>query len=182
MEKEQVVENTDNIDWKVIQAEVEVLYSAWPSIVLDLNSANVESSKIVEFSKNLDEALISVKNKEKEKTGENLAKVYSFLPEFTDKTEIEELKKDTWKAKAHVLNAYSKVGTKDWEQVKKEIDETEKIFEKLVNNIKNDDKRKYTINKIYVLTEELKNSLSTKDEGIFYIKYKNLLEELNMLI
>ena len=31
------------------------------------------------------------------------------------------------------------------------------------------------------LIEELKNSLATKDTGIFYLKYKNTIEELNIL-
>ena len=52
-----------------------------------------------------------------------------------------------------------------------------------MNNIgKEGEKKKYNINKTYILLEELKNSLSKKDTEIFYIKYKNLLEEINVLI
>ena len=43
-------------------------------------------------------------------------------------------------------------------------------------------KRKFNINKSYILIEELKNSLGTHDKGIFYLKYKNLIEELNTLV
>ena len=39
----------------------------------------------------------------------------------------------------------------------------------------------YKVNKCYVLLNELENSMDLKDKEIYYIKYKNLLEELVML-
>ena len=39
----------------------------------------------------------------------------------------------------------------------------------------------YMVNKSYVLLNELKNSVPLNDSEIFYIKYRNLLEEINEL-
>ena len=63
-----------------------------------------------------------------------------------------------------------------------EITKAENTFKGLVNNAKFvNDERKYNVNKAYILIEELKNSLITNDKEIFYIKYKNTIEELNIL-
>ena len=63
-----------------------------------------------------------------------------------------------------------------------EIVKAENLLVGLVNDANLvDDERKYNINKAYILTEELKNSLSTQDTGIFYVKYKNVLEQLNII-
>ena len=63
-----------------------------------------------------------------------------------------------------------------------EITKAENIFASLVNDARFvEDKRKYNINKAYVLIGEMKNSLDTKDTDIFYVKYKNTIEELNIL-
>ena len=42
----------------------------------------------------------------------------------------------------------------------------------------NQDGSKYNINKAYIMINELKNSVNLKDNEVFLIKYKNLLEEL----
>lgn len=56
-----------------------------------------------------------------------------------------------------------------------------KFLETLNNVSKDKDQRKYNINKTYILIEELKNSLGTKEKEVFYVKYKFLIEELNTL-
>ena len=39
----------------------------------------------------------------------------------------------------------------------------------------------YKTNKVYVLLNELANSLVEKDSDLFYIKYKNFMEAINEL-
>ena len=73
-----------------------------------------------------------------------------------------------------------KVG--NFEKMEIEISKAEGIFANLVNDAAFvNDQRKNNINKAYVLIGEIKNSLYTKDTGIFYLKYKNALEELNVI-
>ena len=143
----------------------------------------VSSEKIVEFSNTLDRILIKLNQEDKKAVAAGYAKLYSLLPEFIKNIEIEELKKKSIETKSHVLNAYAYVESEEWDRVQGEITSAEKKFTEAVNNIsQKEDQRKYNINKSYVLLQELKNSLSLKDTGIFHMKYKILLEELNTLL
>lgn len=183
MDRELIVNNEGEINWDLIQGETEVLYSVWATIVLDLNSIGTDSNKIVEFSNTLDEVLKSVQEKDKTGASENIAKLYSFLPEFLNNTEIEETKKNIIQTKSYILNAYSNMDAENLDGVKTEVQNAENTFSQIVNNInKENDQRKFNINKAYILIEELKNSLSEEKSGIFYLKYKNLIEELNTLM
>lgn len=184
MELEQTVGQQKEANWNWIQGEMEVFFSVWPSIVLDLHEINVDGSNITEFSNTLDESLINIKNKDKEKTAQSLAKLYNFLPDFINSTEMECIKKNSIDAKSKIINAYAYVESEDWEKVQTEVTNAgDKIMDIMDENAcKEDDKRKYNINKVYILMEELKNSLSKKDKEIFHIKYKILLEELNTII
>ncbi|MCI8518798.1 MAG: hypothetical protein HFJ51_01360 [Clostridia bacterium] len=139
--------------------------------------------KIVEFSNTLDQVLISIKAKDKTKTSENLAKMYTILPEFTKNYDIDQLKKDIISTKTNIIKAYAYVDIEDWDNVQKEIINAEKKMVNMVNEMSTkENQKKFNINQTYILVEELKNSLPLKDKGIFYLKYKNILEELNVLI
>ena len=42
-------------------------------------------------------------------------------------------------------------------------------------------KNEYNVNKSYLELKEFQSSVDTKNKDILYIKYKNLLDELNIL-
>ena len=102
MELEQTVGQQKEANWNWIQGEMEVFFSVWPSIVLDLQEINVDGSNITEFSNTLDESLINIKNKDKEKTAQSLAKLYNFLPDFINSTEMECIKKNAPRSFCHL--------------------------------------------------------------------------------
>lgn len=182
MEQETIIEENTEINWNAIEGELEILCSTWPSIVLDLYNLEIDSEKILEFSTNLDEAIINVKKQDKALSCMYLAKLYSFLPEFLDKTQGDEIKLRILETKTYIINAYAFAETKNWTKMGEEIAKGENILTSLVNDVRIvDDTRKYNINKAYILVEELKKSLSTQDTEIFYVKYKNLLEQLNII-
>lgn len=182
MEEEKTVEEGE-IDWDWIQGETEILYSSWGAIVLDLYDAKIDSGKIVGFSNTLDQTLISVKQKDKAMSAGYFAKLYNFISEFANTSDIPELKKNVIMTKNHIINAYAYVQEEIWDKVQGEVVNAESDFTKVINNIENSaNQKKYSINKTYILIGELKNSLATKDQEIFYIKYKNLLEQINALM
>ncbi len=184
MEKDLLIGNSEEINWEWMKGEIEVFYSVWSQIVLDLYNKGVSSDKILEFSDNLDNAVLSIKNSDKKSSAINLAKLYNIIPDFSNHTSsIDEIKKNTLQTKKYILNAYANVDSENWEGVNSETEKAERAFMQAMNNIgKEGEKKKYNINKTYILLEELKNSISKKDTEIFYIKYKNLLEEINVLI
>lgn len=180
VEKEVIVTSGGEIPWQIIKDEVEVLFSTWSSIVLDLYELGVPSETIVEFSNTLDKVIISVKEQNKEQTAIYLAKAYSFLPEFIKNSQIDQTKKKIIETKSHVIISYAYVQTQNWDKVQGEVINAEKKYAEILNDVsKKQDSRKYNINKGSILIQELKNSLSTKEAEIYYVKYKNLLEELN---
>ncbi|MCI9365341.1 MAG: hypothetical protein HFJ54_01610 [Clostridia bacterium] len=92
------------------------------------------------------------------------------------------MKKEILEVKSYVINSYAYSETENWDRMEEELLKGENILESLVNDTKYmENKRKYSIDKAYVLMGEIKNSLKSKDVGIFHLKYKNLLEELNGL-
>lgn len=184
LEEESIVTNEEKNepDWETIESELELLYSTWPSIVLDLQSINVNKDDILGFSNTLDEVILNVKNKDKALTAMYMAKLYGYLPKLLDKNFGDEVKRETLNAKTYIVNVYAYAETENFEKMETEITNAETIFTSLVNDARFvNDERKYNINKAYILIEELKNSLITNDTGIFYVKYKNALEELNIL-
>ena len=182
MEEEKTVEK-EKTDWAWIQGETEILYSSWGTIVLDLYDKKVASEKIVGFSNTLDQALIAMKQQDEVMSAGYMAKLYNYLAEFASVSEIAELKRQVILTKNHILNAYAYVQDDIWDKVEEEVMNAENEFTKVINNITDsENQRKYNINKTYILIEELKNSLATKDKEIFYIKYKNLLEQINSLM
>lgn len=181
MEQEQAAIGTKEVKWEWMQGQVEVFYSVWVTIILDLYEIGVDAEKILGFSNTLDNVSMSIAEKNKEKTAANLAALYQFLPDFANKTNIDELKKDAIQTKSYILNAYAFVQGENWDKVQEEVGKAEKHFIDRMNHIQKEDSRKFNINKNYILIEEMKNSLSTKDKQIFYVKYKNLIEELNLL-
>lgn len=183
MEQELIGEEASEIDWSWMQGKTETIYSAWGTIVLDLYDIDVESGKIIEFSNLLDKTIIGIKNKDKKSVAETYAELYSLVVEFSKKTDIGKEKKSAIEIKGNIIKAYAYVDSDNWDKVQEEIINAEKKATNLVNEVnKEDNPKKYSVNKTYILLEELKNSLDTKEKRIFYIKYKNLIEEINTII
>ncbi len=174
---------TGDTDWDLIRNETETLYSIWASVVLDLNDIGVESEKIIGFSNGLDDALISIKQKDKTGASLKIAKLYGYIKEFSTLSKMEDTKKKAIETKSHIVNSYAYVETGKWDKVVQEVGEAEKKFSEVLNNVdKENGQKKFNINKTYILIQELKNSLGTEDKEIFYLKYKNLLESLRSLV
>lgn len=182
MEEEQILAGEEEINWNYIQAETEVLYSVWTSIVLDLYSQGTNSETIVGFSNEIDQAVLAIKEKDKAKSAKSFGALYSFLPKFAENSKMEDIRKKVIESKSYILKAYAFVQEENWEKVQIEVYNAEKKFAEIMKDLnKKEEKRKYNINKVYILIQELKNSLATKDQEIFYIKYKNLLEGFHVL-
>ena len=184
LEEESIVENEKQYepDWKTLEAELELIYATWPTMVMDLQSIDINKDDILGFSSTLDEVIMNEKNKDKALTAMYMAKLYGYLPKFLDKNFEDEVKRENLNAKTNIINAYAYAQTENFDKMGSEIAKAEAIFTSLVKDAKLvNDERKFNINKAYVLIGELKNSLDTKDTGIFYVKYKNILEELNIL-
>lgn len=177
-----LLRNTSDIDWNELQNQAENLYKSWTTITLDLNTMNVTSDDILAYNTNLDNLMISLKEKNKVNSAICLANMYSLIPKYTNEISNDTAKSKLENVKSNIIFAYSIVETNRWDDVLKLLGQAETDLTELMTMKENlSTIRKSKINKAYVLLKELIKSSNDKNVDIFYLKYINLMEELNNL-
>lgn len=173
--------NENNIDWNLIKNEIEKINDSWSIIILDLASKNVNNEDILNFSSTLNNTILSIKDENKINALQNSAKLYSFIPIFQEQLEQNTSNQKLKKVKSDLFNAYSLVEKEDWTQIDNNITSSINTFKEILNDIEYVKNKEYKINKVYVLLNELQSSLAYRDKKLFYLKYKNLIENINLL-
>ena len=173
--------NENEIDWEMIKAKTETLNEVWGVVVLDLTSVSIDNNDILGFSNTINSLILSVKDEDKKEALRLLAKLYSFIPKFENGVAKSKGTKKLKEIKSYLVNAYSLVEDEDWEQIETNINQADEVYKNIINDLEYIKNKEYKINKIYVLIKELQNSLVYKDKKLFYIKYKNLMENLDTL-
>lgn len=172
--------NTDEIDWKNLESEISNLYKSWSEIIIDLNKVNSNNENILKFSNDLDETTKYIKAQDKVNSLSMVAKLYSYLPQFMELYEKDGRKIAFMQTKTNIIRAYSIIEQEKWEEIKKEISSSINSFNTILNDV-NNNKNQYNINKTYVFLNEFNNSIDTNDKEILYIKYRNLIQEIEYL-
>lgn len=176
-----ILTSNEDINWDFIKNEAEILESSLSIITLDLYEVSLNSNDIIAFNKEYDNLLVEVKNENKENTLKELSLLYSYIPKFLKNCNAEEEYKVSISTKENIFNAYSILDSEDWESIGNFIQKANDNFSKLMTDVNLENKNQFTINKCYILINDMQNAVNTKDKEIFLIKYKNLLEELNNL-
>ena len=177
-----LLRNTSDIDWNELQNQAENLYKSWTTITLDLNTMNVTSDDILAYSTNLDNLMVSLKEKNKVNSAICLANMYSLIPKYTNEISSDTAKSKLENVKSNIIFAYSIVETDRWDDILKLLGQAETDLTELMAMKENLSAiRKPKINKAYVLLKELIKSSNDKNVDIFYLKYINLIEELDNL-
>lgn len=171
----------NNIDWKSIKNDIETINSSWGVILTDLSGLNLASEDILGFSNTLNDCMISIKNEDKIKSLENMAKLYGYIPKYEQVVETSGEIKNLKQTKAELINAYSIIESENWNEITPRIIRAETEFKKIIDNIEAVKNKEYKINKTYVLIEEMKNAVAYKDKELLYVKYKDLMESLNTI-
>lgn len=179
MEGNEILLQERKADWKTVKSEIEKLYSSWSTIILDLYKINVNNQDILNFNADLDTATESIKNENKEASLIALAKLYSYIPKYIIYVSNDVTTTNIYQTKSNILNAYAIVEENNLAGIKSELSNAEQAFMPIINNITSKTNNQSNINKAYILIKELQTSVDNKDKDIFYIKYKNLIQELN---
>ena len=179
MQQEGVLTNTNAIDWNKVKNEIELIYTSIPTITLDLYGLNINQDEILNFNRQYDNLTVLVKNQNKEETLRELAKTYQYIPKFAEKVTDDTVYKAVLNTKSNIFLAYSKLDSKNWDEISSDIKNAINIFSQLLTGNVVNANNQTTINKVYVMLNELQNATNVKDEAVFLIKYKNLLEEIN---
>ena len=133
------------------------------------------------FNKEFDQLTVVVKEQKKEETLSKLSKLYEYIPKFTQKATDDELYKVVADTKSNLFKAYSKLDSKNWNEISNDLKQTVNTYSKLMTNTNIDTNKQYSISKVYVMLNELQNAVEVQEKSVFLIKYKNILEEINNL-
>lgn len=175
-----VLTQDSQIDWEKTKTEVENIYVSIPTITLDLYQTNVNQQDILDFNSKFDNLTVAIKNENKQETLQNLIEVYKYMPTFAEAiSQNSNIKKTALDTKLNIFQGYSKLDSGDWTTISNDIQTGIQTFAKLLTDAQIEKQKQYSINKIYVMLNELKSASEKKDVEIFLIKYKNLIEELN---
>ena len=146
------------------------------------NSKTDETSSTGTDTKNtnLDSLLKALKVNDKANSAISLANLYSLNSKYINESSKNDESKKLAYIKSNVISAYSLVTAEKWEQVNQLLDQAEKGLLDVINTSGNTEERKQTkINKSYVMLKELIKTSNEKNAEIFYLKYINLIKELN---
>ena len=175
-----LLRDNTNVDWSALESEAENLFTAWSTIILDLNSLSISNEDILAYNSNLDSLLKALKDNDKANSAISLANLYSLNSKYINESSKDDESKKLAYIKSNVISAYSLVTAEKWEQVNQLLDQAEKGLLDVINTSGNTEERKQTkINKSYVMLKELIKTSNEKNAEIFYLKYINLIKELN---
>lgn len=181
MESNGILSSKKLADWNKLKYDIEQLYTSWSTIILDLYRLNISNNNILGFSNDLDLATKAIKDENKKDSLVLLAKLYSYLPKYAESYSTDTTKINLLKTKSSILNAYSIIEDNKIEEVKNEISNAEQSYLPIINDISSNPNKQFNINKGYILIKELQNSINTETTDIFYIKYRNLMEEISTI-
>lgn len=167
--------DSTEIDWNYIKNTVQVIYTSWPSIMIDLHSTNVKNEDILSFSNTLDVLIVNVQNEDKKQVLNSLAILYSFIPIYKEQYSEDNDEINISYTKAHIINSYVLLEEDKWDEIQAQITKASEYFGFIINSI-NEKRNQSSISKTYVLINEMNNVIKLKDKKLFYMKYKNLME------
>ncbi len=173
-----LTKNTDTIDWEYIKNNTESIHSSWATLTIDLHSLNVNNQDILNFSDVLDQVTIDAKKEDKVATLNNLASLYAFLPNYRKQISDNNEEINIDYTKACVLNTYALLEQDKWDEMKTQAANAIQYFANIMNSVEVNNQNQNKISKVYVLLNELNNSIDLKDKDLYKIKYKNAMEEL----
>lgn len=174
--------NYDQIKWDEISYGVETLYTAWPTINLDMKALNAQNEDIYSFTVTLDGVAQSIKAQDKNSALINLYNLYVLLPKFMSAFINDEEELNLYYTKAYVLNAYVSVSGDKWSEMNANLGQAITSLSNVISNHNDDSKyEKTNLEKAYVLLQDLQNGIKLEDREIFYLKYKLAIEELEIL-
>lgn len=154
MQPNNILNRTNVLQWESFNTDIENLYNAWSTITIDLYKKEVDNNLVLNFSSDLQAVLNAIKAQDKNSALVSLAKIYSYIPQFSSIVNGETLKTSVLKTKASLINAYSVVEQDNWQKVQTDLNTAEQNYMPVLNSIISNPNKEYNINKAYILIKE----------------------------
>lgn len=173
--------NNTLANWEELKINTQMIYQYWNSIILDLNTLEIDKNSLTDFGKNLDSLAISIKNKDKQRSLENLIKLYEKLLFYSENVKYNEDYSNLLYSKYYLLISYSIAPKGNWTVMHENILKADNYLSKVVNSMGNNQYSQYNINQAYIAVKEMQNIINLKDLDLFYFKYNTAMRKLNNL-
>lgn len=170
-------DNSD-IDWDSLKSEVENMYDSWTTILIDLTTLNVNKDNLLKYNSTLDSIVTDFNNEDKTSSLVHLADLYNLLTLYIKDFAADSNQVSIYSVKSNILYAYAQIENEDWDRVKKYVNSAKNEFSNVLNNQVNNMNNIDEINKSYILINELEEDSNNKNKNVFYVNYRNLMQEL----
>lgn len=171
----------NDIGWTEMKKDIELLEESWAVIILDLYSLDVKNDTILDFSNKLNTTMIAIKNEDKTQSLSTLADLYSSIPKFLEEINADKNLQKIRKTQSYVINAYILADNMGNTEIDKNLTKAIEIYSEVMSDIDYTKDKTEKTNKVYVLLNELANSIDEKNSDVFYIKYKNFMKEIEAI-
>lgn len=166
------------VNWNEVNNEIERIYSTWGDLAIDLNKLGTSNDDILAFGNEINNAKIAINAKQEDMIIKSLSNLYLFIPKYMGGCVDNSFDIAKKNIKYNIITSACMARFGDWEQTERCLDVAENDYIKLMNNEEYANKNQYNINRIYILLEELKKTVSTNELEVFLLKYKVLIDEL----
>lgn len=168
-----------NIDWNNIEYIYENIFTSIPIMALDLEKKNVDSNLISNLNIALNGIAQSIIGQDKNSCMINYYNLYAYLNEIVKDVVEDDYTVNYYGTITNVLNAYA---LSNQENKFKEMEESiNKAINQFTNILKDDSieyNKKQNIKKIDLKLKQTKDSIKLSDKNIFYLQYKNVMQDL----
>lgn len=168
----------NNINWDNLKSEIENMYDSWTTILIDLTTLNVNKENLLKFNSTLDQIVKDLDNEDKSASLMHIADLYNLLTLYMKDFAADREETKIYNVKSNILYAYSFVETDEWNNVKTYVGNAKNEFSNILNNQVNNRNNIDEINKAYILINELEEDCNTQNKNVFYVNYRNLMQEL----
>ena len=173
--------DNNDINWKDLKGRVENMYSTWTTVLIDLTTLNVNRDNLLKYNSLLDDIVLEMEKEDKKQTLIKLADLYQLLAQYVNDVSQDSTVKSIFATKSNVLYAYAMVGNEDWNKVREYVSTAKQEFSNNLTNPVENMANFDSMNKAYILLNELAEDSNREEEKIFYINYRSLIQELETM-
>lgn len=185
LKEQSTLDTTKNntIDWETLRFDTETLYSSWTSFLVDLHSTqSIKNEDILAFSSAMDHLMLKVKEENKNEALIVLADLYRYIPLYAQNILTEQTEQvNLYYTKSFILACSVLVEQEKWDEVPAQMAKAQEYFSSIVSQSLTNENMQNKLSKSYVLLNELNSAVSLKDREVFYVKYENLMENMQYL-
>lgn len=182
MQANNLLGKQSEIDWNDMKNKIENLYTTWTVVSLDLRTVGVPEEELNNFSRIMDRVALAIKYENKEETINSVIDLYAFLPAFIEVYSGKSKENVVLDAKYKLLICYKYTDLENWDELSKSVDDLKMSYSNVINMKESFSGREVNIRSGEVILREIENSVDVKDRDIFFIKYKNFIQELNIIL